>query len=86
MARAVITKINDPDVSGETLTLSWRHVFYRPPVNGFDAGTGKVDITPTMTTAQIKSAIKTEIQNDATANNYGTLERVNNIGEIFDGL
>jgi hypothetical protein len=56
-------------------------------VQRFDAGTESVTITPAMTAAHIKTAIKAAIQDQATALEYGNLERPpQHIDELFHGL
>jgi hypothetical protein len=85
--RALITR-TEANPEGENVRLRWLHIFYGTSVpGGTDAGPGELLVTPGMTVTQIKSAIKTVIQDDSTRLGYGALQRVpQHADEVFHNL
>lgn len=87
MAIRALIQTTRAEIEGENIRLKWVHIFYGPELATPDAGPGTVLVTPGMTPIQIKTAIKNVIQADATALNYGTLQRApQHVDEVFHNL
>lgn len=87
MARAAITEVQATP-EGENIRFRWITIFYGSNVDNVDFDNGATVVrTPTMSTAEAKTAIRNAIQQRATTLGYGALQGVpQHVDEVFHGL
>lgn len=85
--RALITRVDDVEIQGESLLIKWHYLFYGSSVPTPDSKIGELLVAPGTAPSEIKAQIKNIIQSQATALNYGTLARPpQHVDEIFHNL